>query len=255
MPREAWIPIAVPPIIDPATFEAAEAQLQRNRRLARRNRRFEYLLVGGRLRCGQCDSTMSGGNKQGIPYYICGRKPFQDAAASHTKRSIQAREVEPLVWQAVEDVLNNPALITDELERRREGTSTRQADLDRERQEYQRQLAQCTKDLKRWEAAYLGEAIDLDDFKAKRTEVDARRDSAEQELARLEAEQHLIAQTELETASLVDYCARVRVDLQQFTLEEKQRALEALNITVVWHPEQPLKIQGSIPVRIVTIAA
>jgi len=57
-----------------------------------------------------------------------------------------------VVWEAVERVLNDPSLIAAELERRREGTSTQQADLERERQHYKRQLAQCDKDLKRWEA-------------------------------------------------------------------------------------------------------
>jgi site-specific DNA recombinase len=255
VPREDWIPIAVPPIIDPATFEAAEAQLQRNKRQARRNRKYEYLLVGGRLRCGQCDSTMSGGNKQGIPYYLCGRKPFQDAAAPHTKRSIQAKEIEPLIWQAVERALNDPTVITAELDRRKKDATARQADLDRERQQYLRQLAQCDKDLKRWEAAYLGEAIDLDDFKTKKAEVDARRASAGQELARLGAEQSLMEQAELETAFLVEYCARARANLQHFTMEEKRRVLAALNITVKWEPEKEPDIKGSIEVRIVTIAS
>jgi len=89
-------------------------------------------------------------------------------------------------------VLNDPALIADELEQRREDTSAQQSDLDRERQHYQHQLTQCEKDLKRWEAAYLGEAIDLADFKAKKAEVDARRASAERELARLDDQQRLI---------------------------------------------------------------
>jgi hypothetical protein len=162
---------------------------------------------------------------------------------------VAADQVEPVVWDAVERALTNPALITTELERRREGTSTQQTDLDRERQQYTRQLAQCDKDLKRWEAAYLGEAIDLADFKAKKTEVDARRASAEQELVRLAEQQRLIEQTELETASLMEYCVRVRAELQHFTLEEKQRALEALGITVVWHPDTPLDICGSVPIQ------
>ena len=34
----------------------------------------------------------------------------------------------------------------------------------------------------------------------------------------------------------MDYCARVRAKLQHFTLEEKRQALNALNITVIWHP-------------------
>jgi site-specific DNA recombinase len=256
VPRDEWIPIAVPPILDPAMFEAAHAQLQRNKRQARRNRKQEYLLGSGRLRCGQCGGAMTGGAKRETRYYVCNRRAFQDAVAPHTKRSIQAQEIEPLVWEAVERALNNPVLITAELEHRREGTSIQQAALDRERQQYQRQLAQCDKDLKRWEAAYLGEAIDLADFKAKKAEVDARRFSAEQELARLEAEEHLIEQTELETTALMDYCARVWQNLQHFTMEEKQRALEALNITVTWHPDWPKpKIEGSLPVPIVSNAS
>jgi len=170
------------------------------------------------------------------------------------KRSVVARHVEPAVWHAVERVLHNPAPIAAELERRREGTSAQQADLDRERQQYQRQPAQCEKDVKRWEAAYLGEAIDLADFEAKKVDIDTRRASLEQELARLDAEQRLIGQVELETASLMEYCVRVRSQLQHFTLEEKQLALEALNMTVVWHPEKTLEIRGSIPVAIVSNA-
>src|SRR5262249_10254513 len=108
---------------------------------------------------------------------------------------------------------------------------------------------------KRWEAAYLGEAIDLADFKAKKAEVDARRASAEREIARLDEQQRLIEQTELETASLMEYCARVRSQLQHFTMEEKRRALEALDITATWHPDWPKpKIEGNIQVATVNSA-
>jgi hypothetical protein len=191
---------------------------------------------------------------QGSRRYRCNRGKYRhlDVVAPHIRSRVLAREIEPMVWEAVERALNNPALITAELERRREGTSAQQADLDRERQHYNRQLAQCEKDLKRWEAAYLGEAIDLADFKTKRGEVDARRASLEQELARLDSQQHLIEQAELETASLMEYCARVQAELQHFTLEEKRRALDALDITVIWHPEKPPEIHGSIPAGIVS---
>jgi site-specific DNA recombinase len=255
VPQEEWIPIAVPPIIDPAMFEAAHTQLQRNKRLAKRNRKHEYLLANGRLRCGQCGCAMTGGAKGIVRYYVCNRRIFQDAAAPHMKRSIQAQEIETYVWRQVKRALNNPTMIAEELERRKEDTTTRQADLDRERQQYQRQLAQCDKDLKRWEAAYLGEVIDLNDFKTKKEEVDVRRVSAEQELARLEAEQSLIERAEQETAFLTEYCVQVRSNLHRVTTtEEKQRTLEALNIIAVWYPEKRPKICGSIDMRFVTNA-
>jgi site-specific DNA recombinase len=240
-PQTDWIAIPVPPLIDEATFEAAQARLVVNAQQSRRNRKYEYLFVGGRLRCGLCGAAMIGqlNNHGGTRYRCCrGRRARYDVVAPHTQRSIQSSAIEPVVWAAVDRALNNPALIAAEVERRKDGTSAQQADLERERQQYQRQLAQCDKDLKRWEVAYLGEAINLADFKAKKTEVDARRASAELELTRLDAEQRLIEQTEIETKSLMDYCARVRQELQHFTPEEKRRALEALNITSSMAPKQ-----------------
>jgi site-specific DNA recombinase len=255
VPREEWIPIAVPPIIDQATFEAAQVQLERNKNQSRRNRKHEYLFINGRLRCAQCGRAMTGViNSSGSREYRCNRLPYQNVRVPHIRRILQARAIEPVVWAAVERFLNNPVLVAAELERRREGTSTQQADLDCERQHYSRQLAQCEKDLKRWEAAYLGEAIDLADFKAKKAEVDTRRTSVEQELARLDDQQHLIEQAKLDTASLMEYCTRVRQELQHFTLEEKRKALEMLNITVTWHPGWPTpKIEGSLPPEIFAI--
>src|SRR5262249_16454396 len=135
-----------------------------------------------RLRCGQCGCAMHGAtNQYDYSDYRCTRRPFQDIAATHSRRSVQAAALETLVWEAVERALHNPALIAAEFERRREGTSAQQADLDRERQHYTRQLAQYEKDLKRWEAAYLGEGIDLAGFKEKKSEAAARRASDEDE--------------------------------------------------------------------------
>jgi hypothetical protein len=39
-------------IIEPALFQDAQAQIQRNTQQSRRNRKHEYLFVAGRLRCG-----------------------------------------------------------------------------------------------------------------------------------------------------------------------------------------------------------
>jgi septal ring factor EnvC (AmiA/AmiB activator) len=190
----------------------------------------------------------------GSARYRCTQGPGLDIVAPHTTRSLVARDIEPVVWQAVECVLTDPAIIATELERRRDGTSTQQADLDRERRGYEKQLAQCEKELKRWEEAYAGEVIDLVRFKTLKVEVDARRASAEREMARLDEEQRLLEQDELETATLTDYCRRVVQNLHRFDLTEKRVALEALNITVTWHPDKPLAIQGSIPVDIVSTA-
>jgi len=59
--------------------------------------------------------------------------------------------------------------------------------------------------MKEWEAAYIADVITLEDLKAKKAEIGARRTSAEQELARLAEQQRVLEQAARETASLVEY--------------------------------------------------
>jgi DNA repair ATPase RecN len=96
--------------------------------------------------------------------------------------------------------------------------------------------------------------IDLAEFKAKKAEVDARRTSVEQELQRLDAQERLLEQVRVDTTSLVEYCQRVQANLAQFDNAEKRVAMEALNITVIWHREKPLEITGRIPVAVASDA-
>jgi hypothetical protein len=96
----------------------------------------------------------------------------------------------------------------------------------------------------------LDDVITLEDCKAKKAELAARRASAQQEITRLAEYQRLLEHAALETASLIAYWARVRENLRGFSMEEKRLALSALNITVHWHPDAPMEIRRSIPVEI-----
>ena len=158
--------------------------------------------------------------------------------------------MESAVWQAIERLLHNPTLIAEEVERLKQDTSNHQATLARNRHVFDRQMAQCERELKKSWDAYINDAITLDDFKAKKADIDMRRASVEQELARLDEQARLLQQAHFEADSLKAYCARVKQNLNHFTMDEKRLALDALNIVVTWHPGQPLTIQGSIPVDI-----
>src|SRR5439155_564663 len=134
VPESEWIPVAVPPIVDIATFEAAQALMAQHKRISKRNRKNDYLLTNGRLRCGQCRRAMVGETRPNRhPRYRCGKKGYHDLEGTHTTRSVVQSEVDAVVWAVVERVLNNPALIAGELERRQHSTSTQQSHLDQER--------------------------------------------------------------------------------------------------------------------------
>jgi site-specific DNA recombinase len=213
-----WQLIPVPTLIDEATFVAVQAQLQRNAALGQRR----YRCLRPRWQIAETDT------------------PFCRGGAN-------AAVLEAQVWTAVEDVLNDPKRIAAEIVRQQEDVEARHLGLEHETQLLTTAVARCDRDLKRWEEAYLGEAITLEDFKAKKAEVDARRDSLLAERSRVEEQARQIEHNRVEVASLVEYCRLVRANLATFDIHDKRKAIEALSIVVTWAPGLPPQIQDSIP--------
>ena len=60
-PHDKWIPIDAPhlAIIDSTTFQAAQEQIERNKRLAKRNQARHYLLSGF-FKCSECNKPLTG---------------------------------------------------------------------------------------------------------------------------------------------------------------------------------------------------
>jgi site-specific DNA recombinase len=70
-PTEEWIPIQVPAIIDPETWELAQRQLELNRQRAGRNNTQHAYLLRGLLVCGRCGRRMTGVWNQHGGRYVC----------------------------------------------------------------------------------------------------------------------------------------------------------------------------------------
>jgi hypothetical protein len=96
----------------------------------------------------------------------------------------------------------------------------------------------------------------VQDLKAKKAEVLARRASLEREMARMEEQQRVLEQFKLKTASIIEYCQQLRENMQPFDFTKKRHTLDALDIKVIWHHDRPLhpNITGSIPVRVASDA-
>jgi site-specific DNA recombinase len=247
-PREEWIEIPVPPIIDTATFQAVQTALPQHKVMAARNRKYTYLLVGRRLRCGRCGRTMSGAFNKGVRRYRCNSLGMTPSTGKWCGGTIRADVVEPQVWAAVVQALEHPELIAAEVARQEAHADERRAEVRQELALIEAALTKCDREAQRWADAYAGEVITLAELKGYRAEIETRRQSLLTEYrqghARLESIGHVVGQA----GALIEYCARVRQRLQTFDDAEKRVALEALAIRVTWIPEQPLVIEGSIPV-------
>jgi len=125
-PKADWMAVAVPAIIDQATFDAAQAQRRSNAQHSRRNRRQEYLLCNARLRCGRCGRGMTGEYNPACQYrcYRCNGRRY--LMGHPCKKRVNAAQIEQMVWNAVENALRNPALLVAELEHQRHSAHTQQ---------------------------------------------------------------------------------------------------------------------------------
>jgi site-specific DNA recombinase len=110
-PREDWVTVRVPALVDPETWDLAQAQLARNRQQAgRNNTRHDYLLRS-LLICGHCGRRMIGCWSNNGGRYMCGARYPRHEPWACDGRSIQAIRLEPLIWEYVCGLLADPDLL------------------------------------------------------------------------------------------------------------------------------------------------
>jgi site-specific DNA recombinase len=169
MPRDRadWLTIPVPAIVTQDIFDAARDKRARNKSLSLRNRRYEYLFLGGRLRCGRCHLGMIGYPNKGKLYYRCASAYRHHPDEPFCRGSVRVVDIEPPVWQAIERVLSDPAIIMAELDHREHQGATLQRDMTKERQGLQKALTALEREAHRWDEAYAQEVIDIAELKEK----------------------------------------------------------------------------------------
>jgi chromosome segregation ATPase len=168
-------------------------------------------------------------------------------ASRRCQGTLHAADAEQRVWQAIEQVLQQPELIAAEVERQQAHAEEKRTDIARELSLVQDALTKCEREEQRWAQAYASEVINLSELKGYRADITARRQSLFKQQRELEEKLDSIGQAVEHVEALLGYCERVRQRLQTFSAEEKRLALEALNVQVRWTPGEPLHIEGSIP--------
>jgi site-specific DNA recombinase len=252
-PREEWIPIRVPAIIDEPTYQDAKEQLARNSALSfRNNTRNEYLLRC-LLTCRGCGLAMFGVTTYGKPghavhrYYKCHGKDTvaRDRACRCTQTPAKADELDEAVWCHVKALLEDPAALAarfEELARASEARDDGRAEVQR----WEGQLRRLDREEQRLVDAYQAEVIDLAELKARREQIRGRR-----QVLVTQRDQEQRSQSERQAArevwsDLEAFCGRVRSRLGEATLAERQRVLQLL-IERVIVGEDSLEIRHVIP--------
>jgi site-specific DNA recombinase len=250
-PREEWIEIAVPPIVEPSIFERAQEQLQRNKRLARHG---APVLLRGLLVCRRCSyalyTSSAQTSKRMYYYYRCrGADGWRYPEGPRcTNPPVRADQLDALVWSQLTRLLEDPDLIrqeignrVEELQHAREHTTSGTRSFDDDLAKVERAIAKLLD-------AYQEDLIELDALRARMRRLNTKR-------AELE---HAVRQAELSAATSQDYLKLVD-DISGFTkklrgasarlsLEDQHKVLRAL-VKEVLVDDDRIIIRHSIPIK------
>ena len=246
-PKENWIEIAnvTPAVITQETFEAAQKQLEQNRRTAKRNRKREYLL-SGHLYCRNCGRAYCGYVDRINRRYRCpGTQRIVVPVNRCTNKSWKADDIEALVWAQIERVLDKPELIISEIEKQRQDTNQLGV-LEAELQQVERQLRALDHDqeqLLQWALKGFPE----DTVAAENKKTNAKRESLKTRKTELEAQIKAGQEAALNLPKLERFVELLRQKLTTLDYETKRMALDMLGIKV-WLDGQSVEITGVIPI-------
>lgn len=165
-PREEWITIPVPAIIETELFEKANTQLQANFALCKRNKRNEYLLAG-KIEC-VCGRKRTGEGYYNKPnlYYRCSDRVLNFPLPKKCKeRGINARVADELVWKKIAGLMSSPELLAEQVNRwfknRQSKTGTVLIDIEALKKEVEK----LGKQVERYNKGYGAGAFTLDELK------------------------------------------------------------------------------------------
>lgn len=255
-PRDQWIAIPVPPVLDQETWERAQAQLARNALIAFRNNKKHNYLLRCILKCGICGLAIHGcgfvrtaGGRERRYYRCAGVDALTTGRDTKCPRAmIDAEAIEREVWDHIAALLSDPQQLVAQFERfvveTAEGSPQEQA-VERR---LQAQLDRLARIDGRLLEAYQAEVISLAELAERRRAIAEQRRAAEEQRDRHHRarEQRLRAKEVL--ANVAAFSERICSRLKDADFGERQAVLQLVVERIIVH-ENTLEIRHVIPLR------
>jgi site-specific DNA recombinase len=265
-PREGWIEVAVPALVDPAIFEAAQVQLDENRRRKRESQRGPRWLLQGLTVCRCCGyayyvktSALSptDRSKGRRHYYRCiGADAHRFNGASKCGNpTVRGDRLEQMVWDQVRTLLEHPSRVADEY-RRRIGQAQEGAGPPEVSVRLDRQMTMLRRGIDRLIDCYAGGFIDKTEFEPRIAGLKLRMSQLqEQQQAAVEAG---TAERELSLviSRLEDFSAKVAHGLDQIDWHGMRQIIHTVvrrieidhdSVEVIFRVPPPVRSPGGTP--------
>lgn len=245
-PKEMWISISVPAIIEEKVFLEAQERLDINQQLASRNTK-KISILQGLLVCGLCGSPyykkIRRSNGKNFNYYCCSNR----LKSGNCKNiSFKQENLEKAIWEYTTQLLKNPQLIEEEIERRICEVSE-ESKMHRRCHEIEKEILRLKKAKdKLLDAFQDGECLTIDELRIRVKVIDQQKIAWEKELKGLQAltlqkEQNAVLKNSIECFQ------KCLSEDKTLSIKEKQRVLRLLISQIVLTTEK-IEVHHSLPI-------
>ena len=250
-PREDWIEIPVPAIVNEETFALAEERLEKNKAFSRRRTKTPTVSQG-LVACGKCGyalyRTSAPTSARKISYYRClGSDAWRHLnGALCNSRPVRQELLDDIVWTELVRLLEDPALVKAEIDRRLEAARVSDPNQQREA-DLRHRLIRVRKGIDRLVTAYQEELITIDELRDRTPELRRQEQALHRELQSA-VDRAKDRETYLRLAeTLTGFLTRLRSSAETLDIAERQRIVRLL-VKEILVTEDKITIRHSIPI-------
>lgn len=244
-PRDEWIEVKVPRIVDDELFKRTQQLLETRKNYCERNAKYHYLLQG-LIKCGDCGNTVAGTADKQLQikngksygpyfklYYRCTHfvKNKYDKIVKCRLKYIQAQKLEAMVWQKIEEVLQKPEIIEKVIQHEARIKTKGNETLKKEVERIDMQQRGLIKEEQRILEAYRQNIIGIEQLKE---QIDTIK-KAKGDLEKTMQEIKVLLQRQDSTTEIgkaIDYIKKLKTGISKFDYETKKKMLHLLNTKI-----------------------
>lgn len=248
--KDLWEPLSVPQFISENDFEIAQTLLRQNQELASRNTK-EPSILQGLLVCGICGCSYYKKRriKDGVDdtRYTCHSHLLKEKK-SCGNRSMKQSILDKLIWDSIIELLKNPMLIQQEIDRRCTENETHRPGISSHINELKRDAKQIEKSQNKLLDAYQeGDCLSLEQLRARSKELKTREAHINKEIASLEALSFKEMGYQKINQTLITMKEKLDNSFQNLSVKDKQTIARALIADIIITPGE-IEIRHAIPV-------
>ncbi len=247
-PKEEWIIIPIPAIIEPDLFERAGKRLKLNFELCQRNRKNEYLLAG-KIYC-DCGKRRHGEGYYNKPnrYYRCDDRISNfPLPAKCEEKGVNAVLADKLVWQKISGLMNSPQLMAEQVERWFKGRQTKAKSASIDVEAIKKELNKVNKQIERYNKGYGAGVFNLNQLKDYLTPLQEQKINLQTQIANTTSEANQVQLEAPNKKQMEEFAEKARKKLADLKFQAKREII--LNtVEKVIATQKQLQVIGFVPI-------